>query len=211
MPKKKSRRTVEKPTIDCPVCLEIFHEPVRTPCGHVFCFFCVIDAEVCPLRRASLGGCDLEPCDQTKLLMRIHIHPRALGLRDREMSQRGFPSMESVLAMRKSSSKPSMLKVMDVLRHTDDSQLMISRNGFMVRNAPSLVAVNGISTSKTKLRLPEMRAQHSPRNFQGDSDDDDVFLQCRQRIKAPLIPDSLPAIGVPQEKKTKRRNRSIKL
>ena len=47
----------------CPICLHDFIDPVKTPCGHVFCTACIVSSlkhkETCPVCRASVGGCIL--------------------------------------------------------------------------------------------------------------------------------------------------------
>jgi hypothetical protein len=56
------RRRVSLSECECPICLDVFFEPVRTPCGHVFCRGCLREHQSyaarakCPICRGSLEG-----------------------------------------------------------------------------------------------------------------------------------------------------------
>merc|ERR1712002_489027 len=48
--------------LTCPICLELFSEPVSLPCGHIYCFACVqtmgegLDQHSCPECQTEYKG-----------------------------------------------------------------------------------------------------------------------------------------------------------
>nr|XP_014348793.1 PREDICTED: E3 ubiquitin-protein ligase RNF125 [Latimeria chalumnae] len=58
---------------DCPVCLDVFHKPVRTEgCQHMFCNYCLLEStktkKCCPLCRESITG-KVEPASDVEKQM----------------------------------------------------------------------------------------------------------------------------------------------
>jgi Lon protease-like protein len=52
--------------LECPICMNLFYEPVTSPCGHSFCRQCLIrtldNADSCPICRAVLPGLNYFTC-----------------------------------------------------------------------------------------------------------------------------------------------------
>lgn len=49
----------------CPICLEVFTSPMRTPCGHTFCLMCIenwvtIGKRECPICKHHVSSRKLE-------------------------------------------------------------------------------------------------------------------------------------------------------
>ncbi|XP_013925762.1 PREDICTED: E3 ubiquitin-protein ligase RNF125 [Thamnophis sirtalis] len=65
------------PSFDCAICLEVFDQPVRTKCGHVFCHTCITTCLrnhtwTCPYCRAYLPSEGIPATDIIKMMKNIH-------------------------------------------------------------------------------------------------------------------------------------------
>ncbi|KAF0035158.1 hypothetical protein F2P81_012916 [Scophthalmus maximus] len=60
-PQRNSSETLEL-ELTCPICLQLFSEPVSLPCGHIYCFACLqlmgegLDQHCCPECQAAYQG-----------------------------------------------------------------------------------------------------------------------------------------------------------
>lgn len=64
-PKRKFKAGQQiSPHLSCPICQDIFEDPVRVICGHTFCYICIenwaVISKKCPFCRNSLKGRKLE-------------------------------------------------------------------------------------------------------------------------------------------------------
>ncbi|XP_060099830.1 E3 ubiquitin-protein ligase RNF125 [Heteronotia binoei] len=65
------------PSFDCSICLEVLHQPVRTRCGHVFCYSCIAtslrnNTWTCPYCRAYLHSEGIPATDIAKMMENIY-------------------------------------------------------------------------------------------------------------------------------------------
>ena len=67
---------LEHTELSCTICLNTFHTPVTTKCGHTFCFACVCDciqgaALHCPLCRLEMTSLDIFEIEENKFVKSI--------------------------------------------------------------------------------------------------------------------------------------------
>ena len=122
------------PEVTCPICLDLLHVPVLTPCGHDFCQMCMDrmidehdgnDVQNCPICRAEFSEYSLNP-RLKKQLDELYPEESTMRKRMREERQDAIPPRQRRRTMRLSANTNDVIFVMS------------TSNGFRQDNIGSL-------------------------------------------------------------------------
>ena len=106
----------------CPICLDILHEPVASPCGHAFCYDCVMQSlaysMACPVCRRPIASHRVLRRPETLATLADELSGTSASRVARRVLPMGLGSVTTVLAGGSASAVLGDLWERSMCKHT---------------------------------------------------------------------------------------------